>query len=36
VPVQPKPGEYHAIEVRVERPGLHVNARQGYFVGPKP
>ena len=36
VPVQPKPGEYHGIEVRVERPGLHVNARQGYFVGPKP
>lgn len=36
VPVQPKPGEYHSIEVRVERPGMHVNARQGYFVGPKP
>jgi Ca-activated chloride channel family protein len=24
-------GEYHAIEVRVERVGLHVNARQGYY-----
>jgi len=24
-------GEYHAIEVRVERAGLHVNARQGYY-----
>jgi len=36
VPVQPKAGEYHSIEVRVERPALHVNARQGYFVGPKP
>ncbi|MGC1687129.1 MAG: VWA domain-containing protein [Candidatus Acidiferrales bacterium] len=31
VPQNNTGGEYHAIEVRVERPGLHVNARQGYY-----
>jgi VWFA-related protein len=36
VPQNTKQGEYHSIEVRVERPGLRVNSRQGYFVGPKP
>jgi VWFA-related protein len=31
VPQNNTGGEFHAIEVRVERTGLHVNARQGYY-----
>jgi Ca-activated chloride channel family protein len=31
-PQNPSRGEFHAIEVRVERTGLHVNARQGYYI----
>ena len=28
--------EYHAIEVRVERPGLNIRTREGYYVGATP
>ena len=28
--------EYHAIEVRVERPGLTIRTREGYYVGATP
>ncbi len=31
VPQNNTGGEFHALEVRVERVGLHVNARQGYY-----
>jgi Ca-activated chloride channel homolog len=30
-PQNPSPGEFHTIEVRVERTGLSVSARQGYY-----
>jgi len=32
VPQNPSRGEYHSIEVRIERPGMRVNARQGYYL----
>lgn len=34
VPQNPAGGEYHSIEVRVERPGLNVTARKGYYYSP--
>ncbi|MFZ0738284.1 MAG: VWA domain-containing protein [Candidatus Acidiferrales bacterium] len=34
VPQNPESGEYHAIEVRIERPGLNVTARKGYYYAP--
>jgi len=34
VPLNPAKSNYHAIEVRVERPHLRILARQGYYVVP--
>ena len=34
VPQNAGGGEYHSIEVRVERPGLNVTARKGYYYSP--
>lgn len=31
-PANPTAGDYHTIEVRIERPGLQVSARQGYYA----
>jgi len=37
VPQNSPSGEYHSIEVRVERPGLNVTARKGYYyAAPRP
>jgi VWFA-related protein len=34
-PQNPGIGDYHTIEVRVERPGLQVSSRQGYYASAK-
>ena len=34
-PHNPGIGDYHTIEVRVERPGLQVSSRQGYYASAK-
>jgi VWFA-related protein len=34
-PQNPGVGDYHTIEVRVERPGLQVSSRQGYYASAK-
>ncbi len=31
-PQNPGTGDYHTIEVRIERPGLRVSAREGYYA----
>jgi VWFA-related protein len=35
VPQNPGTGDYHTIEVRIERPGLRVSAREGYYASAK-
>jgi VWFA-related protein len=34
-PLNPGVGDYHRIEVRVERPGLQVSSREGYYASAK-
>ncbi len=33
-PLPGEPNEYHALEVKVDKPGLEARTRTGYYSGP--
>jgi hypothetical protein len=36
MPPAEKPNEYHHVEVKVDKPGLTVRTRDGYYAQPEP